>query len=1152
MIRLPVNLLPRPAKPWLAFLVAMLMAAAIEQIIEHFVHQAALVEERSTTLSRLAAVRARLEGLIYANFYRVRGLTAVIALHPNLDQETFERAARPLVDGKSLRNIGAAPDLVLRFIYPLEGNEAALGLDYRTHPRQREMALRARDRGEAVVAGPLPLVQGGSGVLVREPVFLDTPTGDRRFWGLISAVMDAETLYRLAGLRDSGLGLAIALRGTDGSGAQGPVFLGDPFLFEKKPVTLEVTLPGGTWQLAAIPTTGWGSRIGGRLAPIRILGLAAALAAGLLAWQRSQSGEIQRRLTGEIRRVNTHMTHLLDAAPAILYCLRLGPAGQAQAAWVSSNIARLLGYSTEEALAPGWWENHLHPQDRDRSKAALATLSQHGRFVHEYRFLDHNGNVRWIRDELRYLSETNEIIGAWVDITTEKEQEQLHAARMSVLEGLLASRPLERILAQITEHLETLRPDLRVSILQLREGRLFTASAPSLPAFYSQAVDGLEAAPGKTPCGSAAVSGEPVLAEDVEHHPDCVPYLEIIRRLGFRACWSIPYKDADGNVLGTFGVYHAAPRSPTPEELNLLIEFSQLAALAVEQSRAQTRIQQAKAVFFNASEGILITDTHARIVAVNPAFCQITGYSENEVLGRNPRLLQSGRQDRAFYREMWRCLTETGQWQGEVWNRRKNGEVYPQLLTISTVRDPEGCPVQYVALMNDLSHLRKIEERLDHLTHYDILTGLPNRLLLELSLTQALERCRRQSRQLAVLLLDLDDFSRFNDSLGHASGDVLLETLVRRLEQRLRKEDLLGRLGGDEFLVILEDMANPEAAARVAQHLQAALEAPFSVAGQEIYLHASIGISLAPSDGDNAEAVILHAEAALRQAKQQGRGGFRFYTATLSESARLRLTLESRMHQALGNGDFILHYQPQVELASGRITGCEALVRWQDPQQGLIPPHRFIPVAEESGFINSLGQWVLTAACRQARQWLDAGLPFGLVAVNLSARQLQGNLVDNVAAILEECGLPSTHLKLELTESMVMEQGEETLNLLRRLKGLGIQLALDDFGTGYSSLACLKRFPIDELKIDRSFVRDIPQDRNDMEIASTIIAMGKTLHFKVVAEGVETEAQRDFLLRQGCHAGQGYLYSKPVAAETFTRLISKPRQGERKRAVIRG
>ncbi|MCZ4305109.1 EAL domain-containing protein [Zoogloeaceae bacterium G21618-S1] len=562
-----------------------------------------------------------------------------------------------------------------------------------------------------------------------------------------------------------------------------------------------------------------------------------------------------------------------------------------------------------------------------------------------------------------------------------------------------------------------------------------------------------------------------------------------------------------------------------------------------ERRRAAEASQQAAAVFESTREGIIITDLNRRILAVNPAFSDITGYCADEVLGKSPAMLQSGHESKALYQSMWTSIYAQGHWQGEVLNRRKNGELFPELLTVSTVRDPEGQPSQYVALLTDLSRLRQSEAQLAHLAHYDPLTDLPNRLLVQSRLDHALDTALRESGLLAVMFIDLDRFKDVNDSLGHPVGDELLVAIAQRMRSRLRESDTLARLGGDEFLVVLEDIRRPEDAAEVAQGLIRLQDAPIRLpSGHEVYVGVSIGISLYPNDGDTTTELIRQADAAMYQAKNQGRNTFRFYTAALTEAADQRLAMEGRLRRALLAGEFVVHYQPQFIAATAEIIGCEALVRWQDPEGALVPPASFIPLAEDTGLIVPLGRWVLEAACAQAQAWRAAGVADLVMAVNLSARQLQQrDLVSVVADVLERTGLPADRLKLELTESMIMDHGEEAIALLRSLKALGVSLSIDDFGTGYSSLAYLKRFPIDEMKIDRGFVRDTPDDANDAEIVATIIAMARNLKLRVVAEGVETQRQLDFLIRLGCSACQGFLVSPGLPAPDFERFLARGR-----------
>jgi len=583
----------------------------------------------------------------------------------------------------------------------------------------------------------------------------------------------------------------------------------------------------------------------------------------------------------------------------------------------------------------------------------------------------------------------------------------------------------------------------------------------------------------------------------------------------------VPVRDSSGTIIGVAGVGQDITASVrNHEELRL-----------------------AATVLKNIREGLMISDAQAnKVIAINPAFTEITGYTQAEALQGTTRMLRSGRHDPAFYQAMWASIKRSGHWQGEIWNRRKNGEIFPAWLTISTVRDESGEISNYVAVLSDISKIKQSEAQLEHLAHYDPLTNLPNRLLLNSRLEHAIQRARRNNTKVAVLFIDLDRFKHVNDSLGHPVGDELLQAVARRLSGRIRSEDTLARLGGDEFVVLLESIAKPGECGLVAQMIISLMQPPFRLSDErEIFIGASVGISIYPDNGAHAIDLLRNADTAMSQAKIQGRNTYRFYMESLTRAANARLTLESKLRHALDSEEFLVHFQPQVSMSNERILGVEALVRWQDPQEGLIQPDRFIPLAEETRLIVPLGAWVLRQSCRQMRIWRDAGLPPMTIAVNLSIQQFaQRDLAVQVADILEAFDLPASCLELELTESMIMQNDAHGIDILNELQELGVGLAIDDFGTGYSSLAYLKRLPIDTLKIDKSFVDGIPNDRNDAEIATTIIAMAHNLKLSVLAEGVETPEQRIFLRDSGCDSYQGYLFSRPVPAESIEALFRRP------------
>jgi diguanylate cyclase (GGDEF)-like protein/PAS domain S-box-containing protein len=594
-------------------------------------------------------------------------------------------------------------------------------------------------------------------------------------------------------------------------------------------------------------------------------------------------------------------------------------------------------------------------------------------------------------------------------------------------------------------------------------------------------------------------------------------------------------RDEIGSLAATF-THLQDTLSARRRELQKVNESLE-AAVEARTSELQTKNEDLRLmakIFESTAESIVVTDLGGTILRVNPAFCRTSGYGEKELLGRNPRMMKSGRHQPSFYEALWKKLAADGSWSGEIWDRRKTGDIFPRWLSINLIRNEVGAPVAYVGISSDITDIKHAEERLHQLAYFDSLTGLPNRSLFLDRLERSLARGQRYGLRIALLFIDLDRFKYVNDAMGHSAGDVLLTEVARRVVARVRKVDTVCRVGGDEFTVILEQIRRSEDAGTISQAIIEEIGRPITVNGREVFIGASIGIAVYPYDDSTAEGLTRKADAAMYHAKTAGRNSFRFVSGQTDTISQARLALDGELRHAQDKKELLLHYQALLSIDGKRLLGAEALIRWRRSGTGeLMSPGVFIPLAEETGAILHIGSWVLRDACSTAVTWRARGLNLS-VSVNVSPRQFaQAGLAREISGVLGETGLPPENLVIELTESTVMADVVAAERIMREIKGVGVSIAIDDFGTGYSSLSYLSRFPVDRLKIDQSFVQKIGKTAHADAIVKAIISMARSLGLGTVAEGVETEAQRQFLAECGCLEGQGYLFSKPIPAETF-------------------
>ncbi|MBF0266373.1 MAG: EAL domain-containing protein [Gammaproteobacteria bacterium] len=556
----------------------------------------------------------------------------------------------------------------------------------------------------------------------------------------------------------------------------------------------------------------------------------------------------------------------------------------------------------------------------------------------------------------------------------------------------------------------------------------------------------------------------------------------------------------------------------------------------IHQMQAQAHLSEK--IIENSIEGILITDRKGHILTVNKTFTKITGYSKEEAIGKTPSILRSGKHDKEFYQRLWQTIKNEGFWEGEIWNRREDGEVYLEWLCIREIKDDQGHFYFYVGKFSDLTTIKDTQTRLHFLAHFDVLTQLPNRTLFNDRLSQAIMTAERSKNKVVLFFMDLDGFKDINDSLGHDSGDILLQQVAKRLLSTVRKMDTVSRLGGDEFTIIANDIVNTDQIITLAEKILNALSEPFIIDKRKFFIGASIGISTFPDDAINGSDLVQYADTAMYQAKENGKNQFCFYTQRMGDMASERMQLEHELNVAIEQNQLVLHYQPQYHIETGDISGMEALVRWYHPQRGLILPTEFIPEAEKTNLILLLGEWVLNSACAQAQKWLQAGKENIQIAINISAKQFQQPGFDEeIKQLLLKHDIAGDNIELEITEKSLITDIDKVLSTLHNLKAMGISIAIDDFGTGYSSMNYLKRLPLDVLKIDRSFIKDIDIESVDEAIIKSILALAQGLNLKVVAEGIETQFQRELLSQLKCNYAQGFLYNKAITVEEISMVL---------------
>ncbi len=1360
------------------------------------VHQNAYQQQRVEVSRDLSSARARLESSLNQRLNLVQGLAAFaktfIYSNRSFSVEEFRRYARELQGGQfGIRSLQLQPDAVVQYVYPLKGNEAVLGHDLRADPARRDAVERAIAQKRYVLAGPVRLIQGGTALIGRQPIYHQV-AGLEQFWGFASILLDVEPIYQGAGFFDAdNSGVVFALKGIDSQGELGEVFFGSPGVFENQPVITSISLPSGSWQLAAVPAEGW------RLQPqlrweSHGLGGLLALVAGILVFVLMSAPtrlktEVRRRtedyqqavavLSHEKRLVNA----LIDNVPDLIYCkdlqgnylscnaaferyiglsrdqllqhrdadlfphdlpahfheinekLLASSVSQRAEEWVtfadgrsilldtlkvpfvdesgttigmigisrdsterkwveqaiqaserkyrelidgldetlyrvslqefkfefiSSSVLDVFGYKAEHFLGQSEFLHSIIHSDSKQAFASYWVALCRGEMplTFEYSIIDATGRQRWLMQSAKIVCDSQgeavAVEGICRDVTESRLVERVLGQITKAVAGVVGEAFFKTLVQSMAEAFEV--EYAMVARLDESGGSADVIAMISdgevTPAFSYQLAG--------TPCQELADLGAGLYDAGVQQH---FPEDEWLQHHAIESYAGTRLIDSSGTVIGLLvllgrnslrapamvrsvldvfaprvaaeleriendrqlrKLYSAVDQSPVAVAITDAqggIEYVNNSFCAIsgypraeligqnprilksgkqdgafyqqlwgaitsgenwhgelqnqrkdgsiywadssiypiridhtepnnfvlismditEQKSKDSRLKMASTVFDTTSEAIIVSNSDNVIQMVNPAFTKISGYSAEEAIGKDPGILSSGHHDAQFYAEMMSALQTCNRWEGEIWNRRKNGEMYPEWLSIVRVLDQFGEVEQYVAVFSDISKRKETEGLLYQQANYDLLTELPNRMLTQDRLRSALVRAKRLGTEVAVLHIGLDRFKWVNDTYGHDAGDALLKSTAQRLELIVGESDTVARLNGDEFLVILPDIRSSHDAEHTASAIGHRLAKPFQLDKGEAYLTSSIGIALYPIDAEDVDGLMHHADSAMWRSKDSSGASYCFYTNAMNEEAKSRAQLEKDLRQAIINQEFEVYYQPLISLKTMQVTGAEALIRWNHPKHGVIPPGRFIPLAEETGLIVPIGRWVLQQVCEQVNSWTLDGLEAIRVAVNMSPKQCFGlDGVETIRSVIVDSKVDTGRLVIEITETMLMED-QHSMSALRQLRGLGVKLSLDDFGTGYSSLSYLKHFPIDILKIDRAFIKDLPDDQGDAALVEAIVAMACSLGLEVVAEGVESDAQKAFLKTLDCNYLQGFYYSKPMPQAAFEAYVKQ-------------
>ncbi|MCF7971164.1 MAG: EAL domain-containing protein [Methylococcaceae bacterium] len=1132
------------------FVVSMIFALYALYLFDAYSYQKERAAIQKISSSYASHIRNNLNQALSATY----PLAALIRTQ-NGETTGFNELAKemlPLYPG--IASLQLQPDGILKHIVPLQGNEGAIGHNLLLSPDRTKEAFLARDTGKLTLAGPFELVQGGIGAAARLPIYLESSEG-KQFWGFATALIrfpDILETSKLPTLFNEGIAYQLSKIHPDTGEVQIIASSNIPLIDD--PEIFEIEVPNDVWHFYSFPVKGWRNYTA--LLGAGLIGFLFVLLTTLSSLLITRLKTHQKNLEATVTERTKQFRTIFEEAPlgvAVIdsFTGHIYDANPAYSSIVGRSIKELRSLDSMEIT---------HPDDIQKYLDNMAAMNagETSGFTMQKRYIQPDSSVRWInmtiapmqvedKGKPRHLCMTEDITEKKSAEAALQESRDLRLAHQGALLELAKEKgyTLEAALNRFTTVLAEQLHATRASIWLLnKDNTAITCKALYESGNVSYNEVTLESKEYPNYFAAIAESGF-ISASDAHHHPSTSEFsCNYLTPLGISSMLDAPIR-IKGQTVGITCCEHTGPkRMWTLEEEDFSRSVSELCAqafLEIEQQKSEEKLQLSARVFNDTHEGIIITDAEMNIIDVNPAFCDITGYSRDEVIGQNPRMLRSGKQSPEFYQDMWQQINEKGHWQGEVWNRTKNGELYAELLALSVLKDELDKVVNYVGIFTDITSIKQQQEQLSLMAHYDELTRLPNRALFTDRFNQAIAHSKRTDKQLAVCFLDLDNFKPVNDNYGHDVGDQLLIEVASRISSIIREEDTVSRQGGDEFALLLNDIESFSQCEHTLQRLHYALSEPYLIDGKNHKITASSGVTLYPSDNSDIDTLLRHADQAMYQAKLQGKHRYHLFNPDHDKETIQKHHRLDEIEQALTHNHFQLYYQPKVNMVTGDVFGAEALIRWIHPEKGLIPPLAFLPIIEGTQLEIQIGDWVIDTALKQMDVWKQQGIELQ-ISVNIASDHLQSkDFFGNLDSMLKKYpAVDSQRFQLEILESSALGDLDTISTIIESCQAaLGVTIALDDFGTGYSSLTHLRSLPANTIKIDQSFIRDMLDDPSDYTIVDGVIGLAESFNRKVIAEGVETTEHGLMLLVMGCEQAQGYSIAKPIPADDFPQWLQE-------------